>query len=185
MTETQTETNPYTRPAYDYSDCLLSRPAWEKRGYRVPVRAHHVATEDYLVPGYSTVTRTRHLYSWEQVVPIDQEDRQRRVDAAKKAVKTRAKNMMEYMRTVEITIERGWPENEIHDLALSTHGGNYQGDPGPFDFSNRTARNAIRHCLTNYEDLWSECNRGETGSGAYEILRQRVDALIREAYPDI
>jgi hypothetical protein len=42
----------------------------------------------------------------------------------------------------------------------------------------RTARNCIRHNLTNYEQLWERINRGWTGAPAYQILRTRVEALL-------
>jgi hypothetical protein len=53
----------------------------------------------------------------------------------------------------------------------------------PFYFCNRKARNAIRHSLTNYEEQWAKINRGVTGDLAYSILRDRVDELVLEAYP--
>ncbi|MBX3125550.1 MAG: hypothetical protein KF718_02495 [Polyangiaceae bacterium] len=104
--------------------------------------------------------------------------------AAEKATSTRMVNMEDRMEKVEITIEAGWSEERICKLARATHGGNYRGDPGPFYWSNQTARNCIRHCLTNYENLWAFCNRGYTGERAYRILRDRVDALIAETYPE-
>ena len=73
---------------------------------------------------------------------------------------------------------------EIEALALSTHGGNYGGDPGPFHFSDKKAQDTIRHNLTNYEQQWEKINRGSTGSHAYLILRRRIDALVDEAYPE-
>lgn len=108
----------------------------------------------------------------------------KRKRAAQAAVRTRAANMVERMRKAEVTIEKGWSFNEVYDLARRTHGGNYAGDPGPFFWSLDKGRNAIRHCLTNYEALWSICNRGETGEEAYRVLRERVDALIDESYPE-
>lgn len=39
-------------------------------------------------------------------------------------------NMVEDMATVELTNKRGYTEEQIHELALLTHGGNYQGKPG-------------------------------------------------------
>jgi hypothetical protein len=52
-----------------------------------------------------------------------------------------------------------------------------------FLWSNKKARNAIRHCRTNYEEQWAKINRGQTGEEAYNILRERVDELVDEAYP--
>lgn len=103
--------------------------------------------------------------------------------AARKGVVTRMDRMEAAMETAEITIRRGLTEEQIRDLAIKTHGGNYMGDPGPFTWSKRTARNCIRHNLTNYEELLKKINRGETAKSAYEILRERVDELIDEAYP--
>jgi hypothetical protein len=87
------------------------------------------------------------------------------------------------MTTVELTIVCGTTEEDIRELALLTHGGNYQGDPGPFFWSHTKAINTIRHCLTNYEQQWQKKNRGNTGAKAYNILRKRVDDLVEEAYP--
>ncbi|MCA9547079.1 MAG: hypothetical protein KC613_21905 [Myxococcales bacterium] len=106
-----------------------------------------------------------------------------RRQAARRGVQRRVTNMVQRMKEAEITIVRGWSDGQIRELASRTHGGNYMGDPGPFRWSNRTARNCIRHNLTNYEDLWALCNRGETGDEAYEVLRTRVDSLIDETYP--
>jgi hypothetical protein len=103
--------------------------------------------------------------------------------ASKAAIETRKANMQQAMQSAELTIKRGLSNEEIHDLARSSHGGNYQGNPGCFYWSNRAARNAIRHRLTNYESLWEKINRGGTGAGAYVILKGRVETLVDEAYP--
>jgi hypothetical protein len=87
------------------------------------------------------------------------------------------------MREAKLTIVRDVSTDEIRRLAFATHGGNYRGEPRPFVWSNRAARNYIRHNLTNYEELWEMCNRGETGQEAYDILRRRLDHLIDQAYP--
>jgi len=91
--------------------------------------------------------------------------------------------MVELVEKAEITIQRGWTDKQIENLAQVTHGGNDSGDPGEFCWSNRAAVNCIRHNLTNYEALWKLINRGDTGQEAYELLRERVDELIEEAYP--
>ena len=122
------------------------------------------------------VEKTKGYRSW-------QEGANARKQAAHLGVETRVDNMVENMGSVAITIKRGLTTEQVWDLAKRTHGGNYEGEPGPFCRSNRTARNCIRHCLTNYERLWAVCNRGETGREAYEVLRERVDDLIDEAYP--
>jgi hypothetical protein len=93
-------------------------------------------------------------------------------------------HMEDRCEDAKITIVRGKTDPEIYNLALATYGGNHRGEPkGEFMWSNRTARNCIRHNLTNYEQLWSLINRGETAARAYEILRERVNDLIDEAYP--
>ncbi len=135
---------------------------------------------------------TRHLYLSARVREIEQSPEfagwhaksQRRKASARRAVHVREANMVRRMEDVEITIQGGWTEDQIRALALRTHGGNYQGNPGPFTWSARTARNCIRHNLTNYEMLWGLCNRGATGREAYEVLRRRVDALIDTTYPE-
>jgi hypothetical protein len=66
----------------------------------------------------------------------------------------------------------------IYDLAQATQGGNYEDDSGVFYWSNRTARNCIRHCLTNYEVLWGLINRGDTGRLPYQALREPATASI-------
>jgi hypothetical protein len=114
----------------------------------------------------------------------DLEKTKRRQNGAMEAVLTRSSNMLEKMQTAQLTIVTGKPKDEIYNLALSTHGGNYQGEAGDFRWSDRTAINCIRHNLTNYEELWQLCNRGDTGREAYECLRERVDELIQETYPE-
>ncbi len=120
--------------------------------------------------------KTKRFLAWKAGVPD-------RKAAAERAVATRISTMENEMETVEITIRRGLTDKQICDLAAGTHGGNYEGETGEFRWSNRTARNCIRHNLTNYEHLWKRFNRGETGRSAYEILRKRVDALIDQVYP--
>ena len=122
------------------------------------------------------VEKTKRFLQWREGVSA-------RKEAATTAVLTRVSNMNSVALGAEITIKRGLSYQQIHDLAADTHGGNYDGNPRPFVWSNRTARNCIRHNLTNYEALWKLCNRGDTGSSAYEILRERVDTVIDEAYP--
>lgn len=161
-----------------------SKAAWREAGYRVPTKAKPVKIEPYLVPGYRRVWRERYLYSFEQVVKIDPGEATRRSAAADKAIATRIARMRQEMETVELTIKRGYTPAQVHALALCTHGGNYLGRVGPFRWSNRTARNAIRHSLTNYEAQWDRINRGFTGAVAYNVLRDRVDALVDEAYPE-
>jgi hypothetical protein len=162
---------------------LRSKSDWKRLGFQVPTKAQPTAKEQYLVPGYRTIYRTRYLYSRAQVVPIDPIQAEKRSQAAAKAVVTRIHRMEEAMKNAELTIVRGYTNRQIYDLALATHGGNYAGDPGEFIWCNSKARNAIRHCLTNYEKLWSKINRGKTAQEAYDILRERVDELVDEAYP--
>jgi hypothetical protein len=122
------------------------------------------------------VEKTKRFLAWQARI------KERRA-AAQRAVATRTSRMQENMETAELTIQRGWTDEHIRKLAVRTHGGNYAGDPGPFQWSKWTARNCVRHNLTNYEQLWKRINRGQTGQRAYEILRERVDELIDEAYP--
>lgn len=131
---------------------------------------------------YWTISRVEDVERSEEFLRWMEKSAKRR-QAASRGVETRVANMVERMEEAEITIVRGWSDDQIRDLAIRTHGGNYMGDPGPFHWSKRTAQNCIRHNLTNYEDLWAICNRGETGEEAYDVLRGRVDALIDEAYP--
>ncbi|MGB8478186.1 MAG: hypothetical protein WCE63_05010 [Acidobacteriaceae bacterium] len=89
---------------------------------------------------------------------------EKRAASVAKAVATRIANMEAAMTTVDLKIVTGKTDAEIHDWPLISHGGNYQGRVGEFRWSNRTARNAIRHNLTNYERLWRRINRGPTTS---------------------
>ncbi len=107
-----------------------------------------------------------------------------RRDSATLGVATKTANMLKWMQSAELTIIRGKSREEIKRLAIATHGGNYMGDPGEFTWSNRIAINCIRHNMTNYESLWAICNRGDTGQPAYDCLRERIDALITETYPE-
>ena len=124
----------------------------------------------------SRVEKTKRFLAWK-------EGTEYRQAAARNAVETRIHNMEEAIEHAEITVQPGWTDDQIYKLALETHGGNYKGDPGDFHWCNRTARNCIRHNLTNYEELWTKINRGYTGVLAYQILRDRVDELIDETYP--
>jgi hypothetical protein len=164
-------------------EVLRTRAGWKALGYRVPTKAEPDDTEEYLVPGYRSVWRERHLFSFEQVVKVDKKEAKKRSAAAEKGVQTRIENMYRKMETVKLTIVRGKTNSEIYELARRTHGGNYMGDPGEFYWSNRKARNAIRHCLTNYEAQWAAINRGITAQAAYAKLRSRIDDLVDEAYP--
>jgi hypothetical protein len=134
---------------------LRSRSEWKAAGFRVSTTARPARVEKCLVPGYSTVYRDRHLFASEQVIAIDPNEAEKRSIAAKLAVKSRIAHMKQRMREAELTIVRGKATHEIYRLALTSQGGNYQGDPGEFHWSNRKVRNAIRHCLTNYESLWA------------------------------
>jgi len=122
------------------------------------------------------IEKTKRFLAW-------QAKTEKRKAAARSAVTTRISRMQESMETSELIIQRGWTDEQIYALAVRTHGGNYAGDPGEFRWSKRTARNCIRHNLTNYEQLWRRINRGQTGEQAYQILRERMDKLIDEAYP--
>jgi hypothetical protein len=165
------------------TDVLRTRAAWKTLGYCVPTKALPQKIDMYQVPGYTTVFRERHLFAYMQVRPVSEKVKQRRAAAAAKGVSTRVTNMLRAMEEAELTIVRGKTNEEIRDLARMTHGGSYRGDPGEFIWSNRKARNTIRHCLTNYEQQWGRINRGWTGAEAYNILRNRADALVDEAYP--
>lgn len=143
-------------------------------------------------PRYRHAGAPMRLYRVDRVTAAESSERfqaelrrtaRRRISAAK-AVGTRTRRMVEEIERAEITIVAGKSRDEIRRLAAATHGGNYAGDPGPFAWSDSTAVNCIRHCLTNYECLWAVCNRGETGREAYELLRERVDDLIAETYPE-
>jgi hypothetical protein len=122
------------------------------------------------------VEKTKRFQSWKEGTDA-------RKQRARRGVETRVDNMVQKMSNARITIKRGLTTEQVWDLAERTHGGNYQGDPGPFRRSNRAAKNCVRHCLTNYEELWAICNRDQTGREGYEVLRERVDDLIDEAYP--
>jgi len=160
-----------------------SKASWKELGFRVPTKCRPAKIEAHHVPGYRTLMRERYMYTSDQVVAIDPEQATKRALASQKAVATRKKNMEDSVENAELTIVSGLSDDEIRRLAISTHGGNYAGDPGEFHWHNGTARNCIRHNLTNYEQLWSLINRGPTAQYAYQILRARVDALVDETYP--
>lgn len=130
----------------------------------------------YLVPRIVEIEGTNEFQDWFA-------QSARRKEATSKGVETKIQNMVEFARRVPLTIEPGLTDDEIYQLARSTHGGNYAGDPGFFVWSNKTARNCIRHNLTNYEELWAHINRGYTGETAYRILRRRIDKLVKQTYP--
>jgi hypothetical protein len=164
-------------------DVMGTRAQWKDLGYCVPTKAKPADIEWYTVPGYRSVERERHLFSRAQVYAIDLATAEKRAASAAKALATRIANMEAAMETVDLTIVAGKTRDQIYDLAFATHGGNYQGRVGDFHWSNRAARNAIRHNLTSYERLWARINRGPTASEAYSILRRRVDELVDATYP--
>lgn len=123
------------------------------------------------------IKQTKRFLAW-------QEGASARKAAASAGVRTRIDKMEKAIESAEITIVPGWSEERLKVLSLKTHGGNYEGKPrGEWHWDNRTARNTIRHNLTNYEALWGLINRGDTSIPAYELLRERVDALIDKTYP--
>ena len=163
---------------------VFSKAVWKSMGFRVPTKAKPYKRELYLVPGFSTVYRTRYLYARDQVIPIDREQFKRRSTAAQQAAITRSQNTVKRMEEVEITIISGYSYAQVWELALDTHGKNYLGNPGEFNWCDRTARNAIRHNLTNYEKLLKRCNNSDEGRLAYLVLRGRIDILVDETYPE-
>lgn len=178
----------------DETERLLysAKAAADALGISVGMVRKHITPDDYAKnPYYRQAGAPVGLYdpialvkASEKTAIIEAKARYaRRKASAEKATATRQANMAAAMMEAEIEIIRGKTAQQIRQLAIATHGGNYRGDPGPFVWNNRTARNCIRHNLTNYEQLWSICNRGYTGAEAYNILRARVDALVDEAYP--
>ena len=167
---------------------LKADRAWTDRLIR-----KFLAEPDKVAPNpYYRTTGAMRLYALSRVEAIEATEAfaaecataERRRKAFAKAVITRSINMDAAMEAAEIKIVAGKTCEQIRDLAIQTHGGNYMSDPGPFYFDNRVAVNCIRHNLTNYESLWQSCNRGRTGETAYQILRKRVDERIRETYPE-
>jgi hypothetical protein len=108
-----------------------------------------------------------------------------RAQLAKRGVSSRVESMIAVMGKVEIEIDSDWRTDQIRKAAQAEYLTRQidRGYTTEFFWSKRAARNFIRRRLTNYEALWSLCNRGETGGPAYAILRSRVDALINEVYP--
>ncbi len=85
------------------------------------------------------------------------------------------------MQTAKLTVQRGVPDSDIYHLAQDSR---QEFDAhGAFHWNNRVARNTVRHCLTNYEELWWKLNPGAPGITAYNTLRTRVDKLVDETYP--
>ena len=133
--------------------------------------------------GDAVQLRANAIFRFAQVYEVSSKETRRRSQTAAKSTRIRIANMRKALEEADLTIERGKTSTEIFALAVSTHGGNCRGDPGEFVWSNRTARNTIRHVLTNYKAQWNKINRGLTGKPAYSILRNRADALVEEAYP--
>jgi hypothetical protein len=173
---------------------ILSVAELRERGWTASaIKKFLPETPDHSAPNpkYSTAGAPMKFWNLSRVEAAEQTDdflawrkgTGKRKEAAQRGIETKINKMVDLVLNAEITIERGWSDDAICDLAARTHGGNYEGDPGEFHWSNRTAVNCIRHNLTNYEALWKLINRGDTGQEAYELLRLRVDELIEEAYP--
>lgn len=93
------------------------------------------------------------------------------------------RDMVQVMREAELTIIRGKSNKAILILARKGHGVDEDDTAVPFFWSNFKARAAIRHGLTNYEELLSLLVHSRAGDPAYEELRRRIDALVDRAYP--
>ncbi len=132
-----------------FRDSLLTRSAWKELGYSVPTKAEPAKIEEYLVPGYRRVYRDRHLFSFIQVNKVSASVKSKRESAAVKAIQTRTRNMEQAMEMVELTFVSGLSDDKIRNLAILTHGGNYQGKVGEFMWSNRTARNVTQFVTTS------------------------------------
>ena len=118
-----------------------------------------------------------------KVVTAARERYEARKAAAIKASQTRVENIRKIVNEIVPTIRRNLTDSEIEQLARCTHGGNYDGNPGPFRFSSRVARNCIRHQLTNYEAVLAKINRGDSCKEIYTEIKERFDKLVEEAYP--
>ena len=118
-----------------------------------------------------------------KVVIAAREKYESRKAAAIKANQTRVENIRKLVSEIVPTIRRNLTDSEIEQLARDTHGGNYDGDPGPFRFSSRVARNCIRHQRTNYEAVLAKINRGDSCIEIYAVIKERFDELVEEAYP--
>ena len=161
-----------------WTDTAITKFAGEAdKTLRNPVFKKAAPMRLWLKARISRIEKTRRFLAWQ----IGAEDRK---GSAVDGVQTRQSHMEEQVSEAEITIDPGWSEERLKALSLSTHGGNYEGEPrGEWHWNNRTARNTIRHCLTNYEDLWKLINRGKTSEPAYRLLSEKVEALIDATYP--
>ncbi len=172
-------------------DELYSRPDLKARGWTDGLIAKFLPIADDLrdnphykkSPPMSLYLRTRvEQVERDEAFKAAMERTERRKDGAQMAVATRAATIKARCEQVQIKVEVV-SYREVKRLSMATHGGNYEGDPGEWRWNYRAAMSCVRHCLTNYEALWALCNRGFTGQGGYEVLRDRVDDAIMERYP--
>jgi hypothetical protein len=108
---------------------------------------------------------------------VDGATRERRSASAAKAVQTRLNNLLRAAEQVEIVVEKGIPREEIERMRFGqTLGGR--------DVVSSYLATA-RHALTNYDALLAAlANRGEViGEPVYELIRERCDDAVLEAYP--
>ena len=82
------------------------------------------------------------------------------------------------MAAAHLTIKRGLSNRAIYNLARESR----HDYDSAFYWCNRVGRNAIRHCLTNYEELHAQLPFAPEGA-VYNTLRVRVDLLVDETYP--
>lgn len=110
-----------------------------------------------------------------------------RSERAKRTAERRRAEVLEYARTVPLSVPE-IPLKILQGNALES----YYSDPrsecgGGNDplFIGRITANYIRHELTSYDAIIVEMAARPGTDDAYEILRDRVDDLIAERYPDL
>jgi hypothetical protein len=162
---------------------LRTRSDWKSLERLVPAKAVPTRKELYYVPGYTRVTRIRHLFSLDQTVELSREQSAKRTLAAKLGNETRSKQLMERMQNVALTIIKGMTHLDISDLASRTHEGRYAEEKVESPLTASQARQLIRTHLTNYEAVRPRITRRQNDSQAEAILRTRIDKLVNATYP--
>lgn len=161
---------------------LKTRDAWKAAGFRVPTKAKPAKLEQYLVPGYRTVYRTRHLYSQDQVIEVSQAESMRRREAGLKAAETSARKTMEYAASCPIDV-KVVSEAELQSTSIATYLGSYEGYREYPGFGPRQAVNCLRHNYTRYEKHLAWLDGRVASDAAYLKLKRRVLDAIAVAYP--
>ena len=197
--ETETADGPTPREDAEQWAPTWSGAGLKQRGWTAAMIRDHLGEPDALAanPHYRSAAPMR-LYRRERVEEAEQSEgfanrkalaatRGRRGrEAAVKAAATQGKRLMEWAQTVEIH----WVSAPTDARAALRRGlrswEEWKGEPArnpDEETRKRWARNYVRHECMSYDDLLAQTGMSRAGWAAYQIIRDRCEALITARYP--